>query len=111
MDDEEIVLEMARAIRPYLREIAGDAGRGVDRDLAALLAQATTGRKVGAEIIQLLSADPATHGWGAQFLSKGFPQTSRTLRSVLAPFRGEARRLGRVGSPAREEITCGMSDP
>jgi hypothetical protein len=67
----EDVLEMARAIRPYLPELVGQAADEVDRELAALLADVKAGAppdSVAQQISTVLIRWPDAHNWAARVL-------------------------------------------
>lgn len=71
------ILEGAREIRAYLPELLGDQAPAVDRDLAALLAQAQRGETVDDLLLRLLKDHEATYLWMGEYLStrrvaKGF---------------------------------------
>jgi len=42
--NDEVVLEAARSIRPYLNELAGPEAGDLDRQLSGLLGEAASGR-------------------------------------------------------------------
>jgi hypothetical protein len=68
MVTDEDVLEAARAIRPYLPDLAPDVGEQLDGDLAALLSAAADGDDVRLDVARLLRSEPATREWTQEFL-------------------------------------------
>jgi hypothetical protein len=78
----EPVLELARAIRPYLPELLGEHAAEVDRKLANLLAAAGRGAAVASAVLECLRERDATHGWGAAFLETGLPPDVAGLGTV-----------------------------
>jgi hypothetical protein len=94
--DTEAVLEVARAIRPYLRELVADPD-AADRELAAALAD-TDAVRARAE----LHSRPKTRRWTADFLQHGAPPdlVPPTVRSGAAPpGHGEVVRAPRFRCP------------
>ena len=79
MANDEMVLELARAVRLYLPELLGDEpeadaqARTVDQKLAELLIQAQHGQDVEERILGRLRQPPAVHSWAASFLQFGLP--------------------------------------
>jgi hypothetical protein len=75
MANDERILELARAIRPYLDGLLRDHAEAdaVDHDLALLLSEARGGDQVDAQILDRLRRLPALHTWGAAFLQHGLP--------------------------------------
>ncbi len=61
--------EAARAIRPYLGELVGDAAARLDSMIADLLEAAGSGHDVTPELWSLLTSTTATETWVAQVLS------------------------------------------
>lgn len=94
--EAEAVLEAARAIRAYLRELVADPD-AADRELAAALAEADAVR-ARAE----LRSRPKTRRWTADFLRLGVPAdlVPSTVRSGAAPpGHGEVVRAPRFRCP------------
>jgi hypothetical protein len=99
MANDEMVLEVARAIRLYLPALLGDGpkanaqARTVDQELAELLTQAQQGHAVEERILGRLRQPSAVHNWAASFLQYGLPPdvvevTDRSLSPL--PGRGSA---------------------
>jgi hypothetical protein len=65
---DQVILEVARATRPYLAGLVGPRAPEFDRRVAELLGQARGGTDVGDEILALLATTPATHAWAATML-------------------------------------------
>ncbi len=78
-DDDEPLLELARAIRPYLPDLVGDQAAAMDRDLARLLEEAGGSTAAPAGILDRLGAHTATRKWGAKFLETGLPPDVASL--------------------------------
>ena len=73
MANDEVVLEAARSIRPYLSELAGPDAGDLDRQLSGLLGEAAAGRDgIDGRVLEIL-AHPTTDAWTASFMSKGMP--------------------------------------
>jgi hypothetical protein len=81
-DGDERVLELARAIRPYLPELVGDKAGAMDHDLARLLEVASRTTTAPADILDSLGAHAATQEWGAKFLETGLPPDVASLFEV-----------------------------
>ncbi len=86
----EEVLEGARSIRPYLTQLLGLDAEKVDKELAALLAQAKSGQKVDDRILELLKSYKATRDWMAEFLSpqqisKGYQRLAGSSQATPMP--------------------------
>jgi hypothetical protein len=64
---ELTLMDAARAIRPFLPELAGPAAADLDQRLAALLAAADAGQDVEDQLAALLS-EPSLAGWATDFL-------------------------------------------
>jgi hypothetical protein len=81
MASDDTVLELARAIRPYLGELleleydpdAQSRATSIDRDLAQLLDRAQNGEQVDDLILDRLKDPPAVQSWAAAFLELGCP--------------------------------------
>jgi hypothetical protein len=69
----ELVLEAARAIRPYLATLCPGEAVVVDPDLARLLAAAAAGEDVRGPVLDRLRAQPATWQWWLEFARRGAP--------------------------------------
>ncbi|MFI0980866.1 hypothetical protein ACH4SP_28130 [Streptomyces sp. NPDC021093] len=65
---DEVVLDVARTIRPYLAGLIGEDAEVLDRNLVRLLGRARAGADVDEAILDLLSESPATHAWTASVL-------------------------------------------
>lgn len=66
------ILELARAIRPYLGGLVDeDDATRADADLAALLAE--RGTTFDSDVLVVLERYPAAHDWAARFLEQGMP--------------------------------------
>ena len=87
-EENEDVLEAARAIRPYLEELVGPEANQVDGRLADILDRASDGDDVASAVAAVLEADEIT----ADFLDE-----------VLA----DARNYRRPSSPAGHPIGRG----
>ncbi|WP_175437706.1 hypothetical protein [Streptomyces sp. WMMB 322] len=59
---EDGVLEAARAIRPYLRQLAGPAAQELDRQIADLLTETAEGNRAG-RLRRLLDSNDSTGGF------------------------------------------------
>jgi hypothetical protein len=108
MADDDPMLEVGRAIRPYLGDLLSDpaSAAAADADFAALLAEARQGRPVEGAIRARLEADPDLHRWAAAFLQHGAPPeiVNELERSGDAP-------PGDVGaSPALDVFACPEGD-
>jgi hypothetical protein len=66
--DDTGVLEAARAIRPYLRELVGPAADELDRGIADLL-NAGPGEQVSVDVRSLLESDETTGDFLAEVLA------------------------------------------
>ena len=89
--DDTVILDAARAIRPYLADLVGlEEAESVDAELAELLAQAVAGRNVDDAILGALSADAVLRDWTAAFLqTRRPPVADRGVRSY-EPLAGAA---------------------
>jgi hypothetical protein len=99
--EAESLLEAARSIRPYLRELADDPD-AVDRELAAALAESDA-RRARAE----LRRQRATRRWTTDFLRHGFPAelVPPAVRSGAAPpGHGEVVRAPRFRCPSGDYV-------
>jgi hypothetical protein len=65
----EEVLEVARAIRPYLPALVGDGAAELDAAIADRLALARDDEQVADQLVDLLARSPETHAWAAQMLN------------------------------------------
>jgi hypothetical protein len=80
MERDDLIIELARAIRPYLPELLGDRAQETDRELADLLADLGIGGdrdQVRRAILETLARDWVTHNWGSEFLAAGRPPGSQ----------------------------------
>jgi hypothetical protein len=103
---EEEVLEAARAIRPFLRQLVGaGAAPTIDSFLADRLGAAEAGEQVSDEILGRLREAPATRRWWLDFLATGLPpeviRDDDPTRSASIPGRGE------IVPPPRYECSHG----
>jgi hypothetical protein len=74
MYETKDVLEGARAIRPYLKELLeATQAAEIDQELAQLLAQSQVGQKVDNRILKLLANYEGTRTWTAAFLEHNLP--------------------------------------
>jgi hypothetical protein len=109
MADDDPMLEVGRAIRPYLADLLADpdAAAAADAHFAALLAEAREGRPVDVAILARLKADPELHRWAAAFLQHGAPP-----EVVAEPERGPGEAPpGDVGAtPSRDVFACPEGD-
>jgi hypothetical protein len=108
MADDDPMLEVGRAIRPYLSDLLSDPddAAAADADFAQLLAQASQGRPVEGAIRARLEADPDLHRWAAAFLQHGAPP-----EIVYELERGGDAPPGDVGaSPSRDVFACPEGD-
>jgi hypothetical protein len=94
----EDVLEGARSIRFYLPDLLGSAAAECDRQLVALLTQAQQGESVDQAILKLLTRDPKTKQWLAEFLSP------------KATAKGYDRLPGSSGAIAAVKYVCPQGD-
>ncbi|MEU1012562.1 hypothetical protein [Streptomyces sp. NPDC005890] len=65
---DEVVLDVARAIRPYLPGLVGEDAPRLDLRIVALLDRARDGVDVGEAVLELLGESPATLAWAASVL-------------------------------------------
>ena len=65
---DEVVLDVARSIRPYLPGLVGEDASRLDQRLVVLLGQARDGADVEEAVLGLLGESPATHAWAAAVL-------------------------------------------
>jgi hypothetical protein len=103
--NDERVLELARAIRPYLAELYGRSDPGgadrTDRELARLLAAAVDA-DVEAEILASLRAPASIREWAAAFLQHGCPPGLIVTRTGVVGYRGLAGDPALVRAPRFE---------
>ena len=63
------ILEAARSIRPYLRELLPPSeAKAIDKELAKLLEKASTGESIKNQILELLRNQDSTREWLLDFL-------------------------------------------
>lgn len=99
LTDEEVVLEAARTIRPFLDDLlAPDAAAETDGALAALLAAAGDREPVHEEILRCFRAAPATRRWWLDFVGSGLPPE---VRLAAAPTRADIPGRGEIVPPPR----------
>jgi hypothetical protein len=88
MANDETILELARAVRPYLDDLiderSGANGREIDRALAGLLAAAEDGVQVDDRILVLLREPRTVYEWAANFLQYGYPPDVAVLLQLDA---------------------------
>lgn len=65
---DESILDVARTIRPYLKELVGEEAAGYDQEISRLLAAALAGTDVGDELMSVLVRSSAVQTWAAQVL-------------------------------------------
>ncbi len=65
---DEDLLEVARAVRPYLADLVGPEAASYDRRIAGLLTAARAGTNVDAALSEVLGQDSALHTWTAATL-------------------------------------------
>lgn len=68
MFKDEVLIEAARAVRPYLRDLIGPRAADLDALLSSLLQRYISGENVSSEILRLLQKDEATREWLAELL-------------------------------------------
>lgn len=68
MANEVPVVETVYAIRPYLRDLIGDAAPQVEADLLALAERAAQGEQVDVPIIDVLGRHRPTRDWARRYL-------------------------------------------
>ena len=105
MSDER-VLEVARAIRPYLTELLGPNAEQVDGELAALLARSRgdDDDEVEGLILDCLMRNRATHDWAARFLMERGPDQAAGAERGYSPLAGQ-------GEPVRApRFVCPKGD-
>jgi hypothetical protein len=104
--DEELA-EAARAIRPYLGELVGDAAARFDSEIADLLEAAGSGHDVMTRLWSLLTSTAATESWTAEVLSDPLhrpPPLQSAVRRGYEPLPG-------VGAPVpASKYTCPHGD-
>lgn len=80
-DEDEVLLDAARAVRPYLSELVGQpTAAELDAELAALLASARGGHAVADRVAEMLSRSAEVQAWAAGFLEHGCPPEVAELR-------------------------------
>jgi hypothetical protein len=108
------LLDAARAIRPYLDELLGDAAAAdeLDRSLAELLAAAGAGAAVDEPIERCLRERPATLEWTAFYLKHQVPLQVASLGPHRnSTFGGGYSGLPGPGEPVRaERYSCPGGD-
>jgi hypothetical protein len=95
MDDN--LLEVARAIRPYLSTLVGDEAPEYDREITELLSEAASGAGVDSRIVDLLSRSSATRNWAAQVLEDELhrpPELQPVNERAFEPLPGQGRPVG-----------------
>ena len=103
VSNDEVILEAARSIRPYLGDLLGPAAVTVDVELAELLAAAATS-PVDDRILRRLRANRATLNWTAAFLELGLPP------DAAPPPERYAGLLGRGEAVPATRFTCPVGD-
>ena len=92
MTNDETILELARAVRPYLSELVEEPrAAALDAEFAELLAEAPARGDVDERVLDLLGQSPALGDWAAAFLERGAPPEVAYLeeRSRLQGLAGE----------------------
>jgi len=87
---DEDVIDVARAIRPYLPELVGAEAAAYDREIADLTAEAHGGRDVGDQLAALLTRSAARncrHVGDARRGAGPSPAAARIRRTVPSPTR------------------------
>lgn len=91
-DEEEPILEAARAIRAYLPDLLGDAALEVDRSIADLFSAGAGGAQITQGLARVLTEHTETREWTAQLLSNGKllpPEISVLIDRGAAPPPGD----------------------
>ena len=65
---DELLLDAARSIRPYLVDLVGDRALDVDRRIVLLLIRADAGHDVDEDLLGVLTETPATQEWAASVI-------------------------------------------
>jgi hypothetical protein len=68
VSSDESLLDVVRAIRPYLAALVGKEARTYDKHITQLLTEAAGGVNVDDRITDLLERSPATLNWAGQVL-------------------------------------------
>ena len=68
-----LVLEAARAVRPYLASLMPGSYAAVDERLATLLKRGAAGEDVRNEVLTLMRGSPACRQWWIEFARGGVP--------------------------------------
>ncbi len=107
MANDDMILDLARTIRPFLPTLFGSGqeavehARALDQELAALLARAAAGHTVDQHILDRLSDPADVHNWAAKFLQRGMPPEPLSGRT-----RGFAPLAGRGEALAAAKYVC-----
>ena len=73
MYSSEDILEAARVIRLYLRDLLGSEAESVEKTLANLLEESSSNEGIDNQILELLAENDATREWTREFLSDKIP--------------------------------------
>jgi hypothetical protein len=107
MTNDELILDCARSIRPYLARLVGDSADDVDRGLSVLLEQAQQGVDVQQDVLIVLQQHAATHNWTASFLISGHPpEVAGLIEKGIQDLAGRGRAVGamRYICPRRDYV-------
>jgi hypothetical protein len=73
MPGNDLILDAARSIRPYLPQLAGASAKNLDSSLVTLLEHAGDDPQTALKVLECLKHNQATETWTAEFLNHGQP--------------------------------------
>jgi hypothetical protein len=100
------LLEVARAIRPFLTDLAGEDASALDAELGALLKRAKSGENIDESLRAALTRTPDVHRWAAAMLA----DPGLRPPGLETNDRGLSRLPGHPGTVQAPRFSCPQRD-